>query len=76
MISTMLGLVLSERQDRKNKADLRFRSGLRLMVTAIPPRQWAKDLPAEFKASPRKIIEVSFRTRDYEVRLAFIKTSL
>jgi hypothetical protein len=57
----------------KNKADLRFRSGLRLTVTAIPPRQWAKDLPAEFKASPQ-VIEAAFGRETMKSDYAFIKT--
>lgn len=39
----------------KNRADLRFRSGLRILVTAIPPREWAKGLAASFHASPQAI---------------------
>jgi len=39
----------------KNRADLRFHSGLRVLVTAIPPREWASGLAANFHASPQAI---------------------
>jgi hypothetical protein len=42
----------------KCKVDLHFRSGLRLMVTAVPAAEWIKGLPREFKGSPRAIESV------------------
>jgi hypothetical protein len=39
----------------KCKVDLRFRSGLRLLVTAVPPREWAKTFVTEFKIPPQKV---------------------
>ncbi len=41
------------------KVILTFSSGLRLMVTAVPPREWANSLPADFKSSPQ-VIEAVF----------------
>jgi hypothetical protein len=56
----------------KNRVDLRFRSGLRLLVTAIPPRQWAKDLPADFKVSP-EVIDAAFGHETMKSDYSFIK---
>lgn len=53
----------------KTRVDLHFRSGLRLWVTAIPPRSWVKELATDFKVAPEKI-ESSFGRSDY----AFVKT--
>jgi len=39
----------------KNRADLRFRSGLGILDTAIPPREWANGLAASFHVSPQAI---------------------
>jgi hypothetical protein len=39
----------------KCKVDLHFRSGLRLVVTAVPPREWARTFVTEFKTSPQKV---------------------
>jgi hypothetical protein len=39
----------------KTRVDLHFRSGLRLLVTAVPPREWAKTFVTEFKIPPQKI---------------------
>ncbi|MGA8540448.1 MAG: hypothetical protein WB566_13170 [Terriglobales bacterium] len=39
----------------KFRVDLHFRSGLRLLVSAIPPREWANTLVTEFKVPPRKV---------------------
>jgi hypothetical protein len=38
-----------------NRVDLHFRSGLRLIVTAVPPREWATNLARETKSSPEQI---------------------
>lgn len=53
----------------KTRVDLHFRSGLRLWVTAIPPRSWVKELATEFKVAPERI-ESSFGRSDY----GFVKT--
>jgi hypothetical protein len=53
----------------KTRADLRFRSGLRVLVTASPPRSWATELATDFKVSPRRV-ESSFGKSDY----SFVKT--
>ncbi len=50
------------------KAVLTFRSGLRVSVTAIPPREWARNLSQEMKASPDRV-ESTFGKSDY----AFLK---
>ena len=39
----------------KNRADLRFHSGLRLVVTAIPPHEWERNLADSFHVSPQTI---------------------
>ena len=39
----------------KCKVDLHFRSGLRLLVTAVPPREWAKTFVTEFKTPQQKV---------------------
>ncbi len=38
----------------KCKVDLHFRSGLRLLVTAVPPREWANILVTEFKVPSQR----------------------
>ena len=47
----------------KCKVDLHFRSGLRLLVTAVPPREWANILVTEFKV-PSQRAEAAIRS-DY-----------
>lgn len=47
------------------KAVLTFRSGLRMAVTAIPPREWAKNLAAEMKV-PQERVESAFGSSDYD----------
>ena len=44
-----------EDKPEKCKVDLHFRSGLRLLVSAVPPREWAKTFVTEFKTPPRKV---------------------
>ena len=56
----------------KTKVDLRFRSGLRLLITAIPPRQWAKNLPEDFNASP-VLIESAFGRETMKSDYSFVK---
>lgn len=53
----------------KTRADLRFHSGLRVLVNAIPPRSWAAELSADFKVPPQRV-ESSFGESDY----SFVKT--
>jgi hypothetical protein len=53
-----------EDKPQKCKVDLHFRSGLRLVVTAVPPREWANGLAKEMKASPQKI-DATFGESDY-----------
>ncbi len=50
----------------KTRVDLHFHSGLRLMVFAIPPREWVNELAAEFKVPPQKI-ESSLGESDYHI---------
>ena len=58
-------------KDRPNKTrvDLGFRSGLRVLVTTIPPRSWATELSTDFKVPPQRV-ESSFGESDY----SFVKT--
>jgi hypothetical protein len=51
--------------ENPRKAVLTFRSGLRMAVTAIPPREWAKDLAAEMKV-PQERVESTFGQSDYD----------
>ena len=53
----------------KTRVDLHFRSGLRLWVTAIPPREWANLLVTEFKVPPQGV-ELLSGGSDY----SFVKT--
>jgi hypothetical protein len=53
----------------KVRADLRFRSGLRLLVTAIPPKSWAAELAVDLKVPPQRV-ELTFGESDY----SFCKT--
>ncbi len=53
----------------KTRVDLRFRSGLRVLVNAIPPRSWATELSTDFKVPPQRV-ESSFGKSDY----SFAKT--
>ncbi len=53
----------------KTRVDLRFHSGLRVLVTAIPPRSWVTELATEFKVAPQRV-ESSFGESDY----SFVKT--
>ena len=38
----------------KTRVDLHFRSGLRMLVSAIPTREWANTFVTEFKVPPQK----------------------
>lgn len=53
----------------KSRVDLRFRSGLRVLVSAIPPRSWANELSTDFKVPPQRVAS-SFGESDYR----FVKT--
>lgn len=59
-------------QPEKTKADLRFRSGLRVLLTAVPPREWVNGFPKEFKVSPEKI-EADFGHEAMTSDYSFIK---
>ena len=48
----------------KTRVDLRFRSGLRVLVSAIPPQTWATQLSTDFKV-PLQRVEASFGESDY-----------
>jgi len=51
---------------------LSFRSGLRLMVTAVPPKEWANSLPADFKTSPQ-VIEAVFGHEAMQSDYGFVR---
>jgi hypothetical protein len=53
----------------KTRVELHFRSGLRVLVTAIPPRSWATELSTDFNVPPQRV-ESSFGKSDY----SFVKT--
>lgn len=48
-----------EGKPEKCRADLHFRSGLRMVVTAVPSREWSRGIAEEMKASP-EAIEAAF----------------
>jgi len=50
----------------KCKVDLHFHSGLRLIITAVPPREWANGLAKEMKTSPQRI-EGTLGKSDYSI---------
>jgi hypothetical protein len=57
----------------KTKVDLRFHSGLRLVLAAHPTRRWAKDLSADFDVSPQ-IIESTFTPEAVKSDYSFFNT--
>jgi hypothetical protein len=57
----------------KFMVDLRFRSGLRMMVSAVPPGVWSKDLSTEFSASPQTL-EAVFGRETMKSDYSFVKT--
>jgi hypothetical protein len=59
-------------KSEKTKVDLRFRSGLRLVVSGIPPREWAKDLPTDFNVSG-KVVESALGRETMQSDYSFIK---
>jgi hypothetical protein len=58
-----------EDKPEKCKVDLHFRSGLRVVLTSVPPREWANGLAKEMKTSHQRI-EATFGESDYD----FVKT--
>ncbi len=56
----------------KNKADLHFHSGLRIVVTAVPPREWSRGIAQEMKLSPQAI-EAVFGPGTSRSDYAFVK---
>ena len=57
----------------KNRADLHFRSGLRLIVTAIPACEWTKNLATELKV-PQQRVEAAFGAEAMKSDYSFVKT--
>jgi len=57
----------------KNRVDLHFRSGLRLIVTAIPPHEWSHNLAAESKVSSEDI-EAEYGAEAMKSDYSFVKT--
>jgi hypothetical protein len=51
-------------QDKPCKAALFFRSGLQLIVTALPPREWVNGFAAQMKVPPERI-QSTFGQSDY-----------
>jgi hypothetical protein len=56
----------------KCKVDLHFRSGLRLILTAVPPREWVNGLAGGFKVSPQSM-ESSFGQDAMKSDYSFVK---
>jgi hypothetical protein len=56
----------------KTKVDLRFRSGLRLLISAIPPQVWAKELARDSNVSP-ETSEAVFGHETMKSDYSFIK---
>lgn len=56
----------------KNRVDLHFSSGLRLVVTAVPPREFVNGLPENFKVSPQAI-ESAFGRETMRSDYSFVK---
>lgn len=61
--------LLPKDSSEKNRADLSFRSGLRLIVTAVPQKEFEKTLSENTHTSPQDF-EASFGNSDY----AFLRT--
>jgi hypothetical protein len=58
----------------KTRVDLRFRSGLCVLVYGIPPQSWATELSTDFKV-PRQRVESSFGESDYSFVKALYELS-
>ena len=56
----------------KYKVDLRFRSGLRLVITALPPGVWVNDLAKDLNVSPQDI-ESTFGRETMKSDYSFMK---
>jgi hypothetical protein len=60
-------------KDNPNRVVLVFRSGLRLIVTALPAREWVNGLPAELKTSAQEL-EGTFGREALQSDYNFVKT--
>lgn len=60
-------------KDKPNRVVLVFRSGLRLIVTAIPAKEWVNGLPKETKSSPQAL-EATLGQETMRCDYNFIKT--
>lgn len=56
----------------KTKVDLRFRSGLRMVVSVHQPREWVNDFPTDMKV-PRQDLESTFGRETMESDYSFTK---
>ncbi len=56
----------------KTKVDLRFRSGLRMVVSVHPPREWVNDLPKDMNVS-RQDLESTFGRETMNSDYSFTK---
>jgi hypothetical protein len=56
----------------KTKVDLRFRSGLRMVVSIHEPREWVNDLPTDMKVS-RQDLESAFGRETMQSDYSFTK---
>lgn len=56
----------------KNRVELHFRSGLCLLFTAIPPREWVNGLPAQMKVAP-EVVESTFGHETMQSDYNFVK---
>jgi hypothetical protein len=60
-------------KDKPNRVVLVFRSGLRPMITALPPRELIKGISGELKTSPQKM-EATFGHEAIKSDYNFVKT--
>jgi len=60
-------------KDKPNRVVLVFRSGLRLMITALPPRELIDGISGELKTSPQKM-EATFGKEAVTSDYNFVKT--
>jgi hypothetical protein len=60
-------------KDKPTRVVLVFRSGLRVMVTALPAREWVNSLPGELKVSPQEM-EATFGHEAVQSDYNFVKT--
>ena len=59
-------------KDKPNRVVLVFRSGLRVVVTALPAREWVNRLPGELKTSPEEM-EATFGHEAMQSDYNFVK---